>query len=162
MTKRQAVLDALNMLEIDYTMDEHPAVYTVEQVDELHIFDKGCGCKNLFLRDDKGKTHYLAVIPEHKPTDLKLLAEQMGSRRLSFASTQRLDKYLGLQPGEVTPLAVINEAAREVILAIDDDLVGEQMIGVHPNDNTATVWLSYEGLMKYIAHFGNRVLHVKL
>lgn len=162
MANRQAVLDTLTMLGIDYTMDEHPAVYTVEEVDELHIFDKGCGCKNLFLRDEKGKTHFLAVLPEHKVTDLKLLAAQVGTRRLSFASQQRLEKHLAIRKGEVTPLAVINDASHEVVLAIDNDLVGQSMIGVHPNDNTATVWLDYESLMKYINHFGNRVIHVDL
>lgn len=158
MQQREAVLNALEALSIPYELDEHMAVYTIEDIDKVGIFDKGCGCKNLFLRNASGKQHYLAVIPEHKQVNMKALAKSIGSSRLSFASAERLQEHLKLQAGEVTPLAAINDEQHAVTVVLDNDLKGEEKIGLHPNDNTATVWISFDGLMRYINHFGNEVI----
>ncbi len=80
---------------IQYRILEHPAVYTMAEMEQLGIFREGRVCKNLFLRDQKGKQHFLVSLPEEKQVDLKDLGEKLGGQRLSFASEERLQKYLG-------------------------------------------------------------------
>lgn len=162
MDKKQAVYDALSRQSIAYTVMEHPAVYTMEEMEKLHITEEGEVVKNLFLRNAKGKIHYLIVLPGDKKADLKGIAAKLGSTALSFASEQRLEKYLGLSKGSVSPLGVINDAAHEVIVAFDKSLEGKERIGVHPNENTATLWLRFEDLKRFVESCGNQALLLDL
>ena len=109
MAVKEAVFNKLNELGISYEVDEHQAAFTIEDIDKLGIFDKGVGCKNLFLRDGSGKRHFLLVAPEHKAVDLKSVKEQIGSSRLSFGSAERLDRCLKLTQGSVSPFCVLND-----------------------------------------------------
>lgn len=159
---RQKALDWLDANGIPYEMMEHKAVFTVEEMDEAGVSARGNVCKNLFLRDAKGKKHYLVVAPESKRVDLTALATQLGSTKLSFASTERLEKYLGVAHGSVSPLGVLNDGEHAVTLAFDQDLRAAAEVGVHPNDNTATVWVPFEPLRKALAALGNPVRFIKL
>jgi Ala-tRNA(Pro) deacylase len=156
------VYEMLKELGIEYEMMEHPAVFTIEEMDQLGITEKGGVCKNLFLRDEKGKRHFLVVLEKDKTADLKKIRDQIGSTRLSFASADRLAKHLKLTQGEVTPLGVINDEAHAVEVVLDKDIQGKDSLGFHPNTNTATVWISFDDLMKYLNHFGNKVKFVKI
>lgn len=157
MNPREKVLELLHTLKIEYQLVDHPAAFTVEEMDHLNLPQYGIGCKNLFLRDDKGKRHFLVVMDKDKTADLKSIQAQLGCSRLGFASEERLMKYLHLNKGEVTPLGIINDLEAAVEVVIDRDLAGADRIGVHPNDNTATVWISLDGLQKIIAQNGNRI-----
>ena len=150
------VLQALEHLNIPYDLTEHPAVYTIDEMRDLNLFELGTVCKNLFLRDQKGKKHFLVVASPDKKTNLKEIEEVLESGKLSFASEERLLKFLGVSTGAVSPLAVINND-KSVTLVIDKDLDSTKKLGVHPNDNTATVWLTYEDLLKFIEHHGNTI-----
>lgn len=145
---QKAVAEALDGLHISYEITEHPPVYTIEEMDSLGITSKGDVVKNLFLRDAKGKRHFLVVLEKDKRADLKALQEQLGSTKLSFASEERLEKHLGLSKGAVTPLGILNDFQGAVELVFDRDLIGRQRLGVHPNENTATLWISFDDLKK--------------
>ncbi|MBQ9989326.1 MAG: hypothetical protein IJP31_00035 [Lachnospiraceae bacterium] len=96
--------------------------------------------KNLFVRDDKKQNYYLITVKGNKRVDLKEFRRSNGTRALSFASADELMKIMGLIPGAVTPLGLLNDAEGKVQLFMDDELIKEPgLIGVHPNDNTATV-----------------------
>lgn len=159
---KQQVYDKLNELGIKYDVEEHEAAFTIEDIDRLGLFKRGVGCKNLFLRDGSGKRHFLLVAPEHKSVDLKSVREQIGSSRLSFGSAERLDKCLKLTQGSVSPFGVLNDKDCCVELVFDEDLKGESCVGFHPNINTATVWLSFEDLIKVIEDNGNSIKYVSL
>jgi len=146
----QNVYDILNSLEIKYDRYEHKPVFTVNEAKELDILIPGGKCKNLFLRNEKGDNHYLVILDENKRVDLKLLAKQIGTKRVSFASEERLYKYLKLTPGSVTPFGIINDDNREVIVLIDSDLTDEKLVNFHPNVNTATIGISYMDFEKFI------------
>lgn len=118
--------------------------------------------KNLFLRDAKGKRHFLVVVKEAKRVDLKTLGEQIGAGRLSFASEERLMKYLGLTKGAVTPLGVLHDEACMVEVIFDEDFGDMERIGVHPNENTASVFLSFADLERIIKKHGNSVEFLKI
>lgn len=162
MSAQEKVFEKLNELNIKYEVVNHPAVFTIEEMDDLKITEQGDVCKNLFLRDEKGKRHFLVVLDKDKKADLKDIQKQLGSTRLSFASAERLDKYLKLQKGEVTPLGVINDEEGSVEVVFDNDLIGKTKLGVHPNDNTATVWISFEDLKKVIDHNGNKIKYLNI
>ena len=155
--ERDLVYDKLNELKIKYTVIEHPPVYTIEEMDSLGIFNDVNICKNLFVRNDKGNKHYLIVIRKDKQADLKEISARISESRLSFASEERLLKHLGLKKGEVTPLGIINDEEHSVIILLDKDLDGKKPLGVHPNDNSATVVITFYSLIKYIKHFGNKL-----
>ncbi|WML34221.1 prolyl-tRNA synthetase associated domain-containing protein [Clostridium sp. OS1-26] len=162
MSAQEKVFEKLNELNIKYEVVNHPAVFTIEEMDALSITEQGDVCKNLFLRDEKGKRHFLVVLDKDKKADLKDIQKQLGSTRLSFASAERLDKYLKLQKGEVTPLGVINDEEGSVEVVFDNDLVGKTKLGVHPNDNTATVWISFEDLKKVVDQNGNKIKYLTI
>lgn len=159
---KKEILNLLDKKRIAYDKMEHPAVFTMEEMDALGITSKGFVCKNLFLRDAKGKTHLLLSMPEEKRVSLKDLAASLGMDRLSFASAQRLEKYLGLKAGMVSPFGVWNDAENKVIVILDEELMAQEKIGVHPNDNTATIWLAPKTLCDLITEKGNACRVVKL
>ena len=99
--KRQKVYDYLNQHGFAFSVTEHPAVVSIDEMKSLGIFLKGDVCKNLFLRDSAGKRHFLVTLPNDKVAPLKALQQTLGTSRLSFASQKRLGKYLNLVQGEV-------------------------------------------------------------
>ena len=155
-------LEKLKELNVDFKLIEHKAVYTIEEMDNLgkDFFDGAKICKNLFVRDQKGKKHFLIVMPEEKRANLSEIAEKIGTTKLSFASEERLMKYLKLTPGAVTPLAVINDENSEVEVILDEELKKETLLGVHPNINTETILLSPSDLEKYILSCNNKLKYI--
>lgn len=157
MDHKEKVFDMLNRLSIEYQTIDHPAAFTVEDINNLNMSQYGEVCKNLFLRDAKGERHFIIVLDKDKSVDLKTIQKRLDSSRLGFASEERLYKYLNLHKGEVTPLAIINNADHSVEVVIDNELKGKNKLGFHPNDNTATVFISFDDLTKYVKQNGNSV-----
>ena len=155
----EEILQRLKELGIQYELIEHKAVFNMEEMDALgkDFFKGETICKNLFLRDQKGKRHFLVTMKEEKQANLAEIAKSCLATKLSFASEERLKKYLNLTPGAVTPLAIINDEQKAVEVILDKDLFKEEKIGVHPGVNTATVIISPADLEKYIKANGNKL-----
>lgn len=164
MSEKEKVLAKLDELKIEYKLITHEAVHTMEDLENLGIFTEGEPCKNLFLRNANGKVHYVVSMLKDKHPDIQgSLKAQLSSSRLSFGSEARLMEHLGLHKGEVTPLGVINDKDHSVKVVLDSDLKKiDGLIGFHPNDCTAFVWLRLEDLLKYISHFGNEIIFVEI
>ncbi|MCC8179198.1 MAG: prolyl-tRNA synthetase associated domain-containing protein, partial [Cloacibacillus sp.] len=109
---------------IAYELLEHGPVYTIDEMKEVEGMKIEDVCKNLFLRDEKGKRHFLVVLDEAKSADLKAIRAQIGSTRLSFGSEERLMDNLGLIKGAVTSLGVLNDGAKSVDVGVDEGLRG--------------------------------------
>lgn len=160
---REEVLKKLQELNIEYKEIEHIPVFTIEDMDNLgNIFENAKICKNLFVRDQKGKRHFLIVMPEEKRAPLSEIAEKIGSTKLSFASNERLMKYLKLTPGSVTPLAIINDEENAVEVIFDEDLKKEKLLGVHPCVNTSTILITPSNLEKYVKELNNKLKYIKI
>lgn len=160
---REEVLKKLQELNIEYKEIEHIPVFTIEDMDNLgNIFENAKICKNLFVRDQKGKRHFLIVMPEEKRAPLSEIAEKIGSTKLSFASNERLMKYLKLTPGSVTPLAIINDEENAVEVIFDEDLKKENLLGVHPCVNTSTILITPSNLEKYVKELNNKLKYIKI
>lgn len=158
----QRVYDTLNEIGIEYEKYEHKPVYTIEDVNELDIDIPGDHTKNLFLRNRKGNVHYLVVLEDSKQADLKKLSKQLGSTPLSFASEERLGKYLGLKPGSVSPFGLINDSDKCVRVIIDNDILKAEKVGFHPNLNTATLVISCRDFQKFLKWTKNKVSYIKI
>lgn len=159
---KQMIYEFLDKKGISYEKLEHEAVYTMEDMEKAGITEKGTVCKNLFLRDAKGKNHFLVTVPEGKQVDLRSLSEKIGSTKLSFASAERLAKYLGVEQGCVSPLGILNDESKSVTVVFDEALKKDNAVGIHPNDNTASIWLAFQDLQKIIAEHGNNIIFIKL
>lgn len=160
--QEQAVYGVLEDLQIPYNRHEHPPVFTVEQAEEHWADIPATHCKNLFLRNKKGVTHYLVVVESSKQVNIAALTAKLGEDRLSFASPERLAAHLGLTPGSVSPFGLIHPGAKDVRVVIDADLRQSRDIAFHPNTNTATIVLSWRDFERFLEHRGNvvRYLHI--
>ena len=156
------VLAMLDQMNITYQIERHAAVFTIEDMENLQMEHIDKVAKNLFVRDDKKRNYYLLVVQKDKSVNLKELQHQIGSRRLSFASEDDLGRYLGLRKGEVSPFGILNDTNNAVTIIIDKDLSSCDFIGVHPNDNTATVWISVSGLEKVLETLNHEVKYISL
>lgn len=151
------VYEVLEKLNIHYEKIEHDSVYTVEEAQKIKSEICGIGCKNLFLKNKHNK-YYLYMLREDKRADLKNLSRILECGRLSFGSEDELYECLKLKRGSVTPLGIINDDSK-VIVILDKELKGEKIL-VHPNINTATVSLKYEDLLKVIDYCRNTYLEI--
>lgn len=141
-----------------HEVTEHKAVRNMADISEIYIPYPQANAKNLFIRDDKKRNYYLITVRGDKRVDLKELRHRYGTRPLSFASEEELMAVMGLKPGAVTPFGILNDRQLQVQVLMDSDFLEPPgLIGVHPNDNTATVWMRTEDLADIIKGHGNQV-----
>ncbi len=144
-------------LGLPFTRHEHPPVATVAEAEEYWGAIDALHAKNLFLRDAKGLRHFLVVLAATRRADLKALGETFGAGKLGFASPERLQTFLGLTPGAVSPFGLINDPAHLVEVAMDTALRSAERVAFHPNVNTATLVLTGEGFRRYLTSIGHEV-----
>lgn len=144
----------LGQLGIETTTTEHEAVFTVAESDGLNRELPGGHTKNLFLKDAKDRL-WLVVAEGHSPIDLKALPKVIGSARLSFGKPELLLEVLGVTPGSVTALALINDPAGSVGVVVDARLMEYDVINCHPLVNTATTSIRRDDLIKFIKATGH-------
>ena len=140
---------------IAYDRHDHPAVYTVEEADQLVPDLPGAKTKNLFLRDDKGKRHFLVLVPSDKRVNLKALKGVLGVKRISFGSPERLKKHLGIEPGAVSLLAVYNDSEHKVEVVMDQDLWESDTFLFHPLVNTSTLVIKKRDIERFLEATGH-------
>jgi len=147
---------------IEYSSYNHPAVFTVEEANRLVPDLPGIHTKNLFLRDKKAAQFFLLVCGDDKQVDLKQLSAQIGVKNLSLASDERLQQNLGITPGAVSILALVNDSSGKVQLLIDEDVKKAAAITAHPLVNTATLVLEQAALQKFLEIIAHSVRVVTL
>ena len=144
---KEEVCAYLDERGVVYDRVDHEAVFTMEAMDALALPFADAVVKNLFLRDDKKRNYYLVVMPEDKPANLKALRSALEARPLRFASEDDLKDILGLRGGAVSPFGVLNDEEGKVQVVIDEALRDWLAVGVHPNDNTATLRMPLSDLL---------------
>ena len=143
----------LDRLEIEHGTVEHPPFFTVEEGRCWHDKIPGLHCKNLFLKDEKGK-FWLALLPAEKRADLNALRKRIGAPRFSFGSAAWLQSVLGLTPGSVTPFGLMNDRERKVTVIVDEDILVSEWVNFHPLHNGASTTLRSAALMAFIRSLG--------
>jgi Ala-tRNA(Pro) deacylase len=151
---RQDLAARLAELGIDTQTVEHEAVFTVEQSSRLERELPGGHTKNLFLKDKKERV-YLIVALGSTNVDLKSLPKKLGCDRLSFGRPELLMQTLGVEPGSVTPFALINDRSRRVTVILDADMMRHERLNYHPLENTATTNITREDLLRFIRACGH-------
>lgn len=152
---KQEVYKFLKENNIWHEITEHKAVYNMAELEQIEIPYPEADAKNLFVCDDKKRNYYLITVKGNKRVDLKEFKSKNGTRSLRFASANDLMDIMVLKPGSVTPFGVLNDDELRVKVFFDSAFGG--LIGVHPNDNTATVWLNINDLADIIRRHGNSV-----
>jgi Ala-tRNA(Pro) deacylase len=152
----------LGELGIEFEYHEHPPAPTVEaalgywkDLDSTH-------CKNLFFRNHKGNRHYLVILDHTYQLAIRDLEQLLRQGKLSLASDPRLEKWLGLTPGSVTPFGLINDTDNHVHLFIDANLKKASKLSFHPNINTATLVISFDDLIRFLDWSGNTYEFIRL
>jgi Ala-tRNA(Pro) deacylase len=148
------LLARLEALGIPSSTIEHPPAFTVAEGEAVMGHLPGVHIKNLFLRDAK-ESMWLVVAPWDRVIDLKRLPTLIGSARISFGSANRLNRVLGVQPGSVTPFAVINDTQHQVRVILDAWMMTQDIINAHPLINTMTTSLTSSNLLKFFKATGH-------
>lgn len=144
----------LGELGIETSTREHPPLRTVEESRALRGAIPGAHTKNLFLKDKKGML-WLITAMEDTPVDLKTVHRQLGAARLSFGKPDLMRAVLGVEPGSVTPFALINDSARDVNFILDEALLAHETLNFHPLVNTATTSIARHDFLEFIAACGH-------
>ncbi len=155
MSAEQRLYAALKAAGIGYVVHEHPAVFTVE---ESRAIKTGIVClhtKNLFLKD-AGGAFFLLTVPADARIDLKRVHPLLGCRRLSFGKPDAMERLIGVTPGSVTPLAMINADPGVITLVLDKALAVDDPVGVHPLRNTATLALAGTDILNAVEGWGHK------
>ena len=155
MRGQQQVYDYLSKLGIQFDYYEHPEAPTIEIASQFYRGEWTVLCKNLFFRNHKGNRHYLVIMDSRHSMDIHDIEHKLHQGKLSFASPERMMKYLGVRPGSVSLFTLVNDVNHEVTLFVDNELRKAAKVSFHPNDNTASLVISNADMMKFIENIGN-------
>ncbi len=160
--KIKKVLEYLDAGGFVYDCYGHPEAATIAVAKEFWRKDGSKHCKNLFFRNHKGNRHYLVVLDCERDLDIHDLEQRLHQGKLSFASPARMDKYLGISPGSVSPFGLINDKENHVHLFLDENLQNYDSLSFHPNDNRATVVISKAEFARYLQEVGNTFEYIQM
>ena len=149
-------------LAIQYEYHEHPPLATIEDA-KIHWENYNSGrCKNIFFRNHKGSRHYLVILEYLRQLDIRDLEKRLKQGKLTFASDKRLKRYLGVEPGSVSPFGLINDSEKHVHLFIDEKLNEFDRLTFHPNINSASLVISKSDFLKFLEYTGNTFEFIQL
>lgn len=140
---------------IPFQYFEHEEAGTIEQAEQAWKNISAQKCKNIFFRNHKGNRHYLVILEHKRNVDIHQLEQKLHQGKLTFASEKRLEKYLGVKPGSVSPFGLINDTENHVYVFIDEQLAAAEEISFHPNDNHATLVIKNTDFKKILDIIGN-------
>ena len=152
----------LDKLHIAYEYIEHPPAPTIEIAKQYWAGHDAQHCKNLFFRNHKGNRHYLVILNCDRDMAIHDIEKQLHQGKLSFASEARMDKYLGVKPGSVTPFGLINDTEHHVTVFLDHTLQQAEKLSFHPCINTASLIIKREDLIKFLDYCGNEYLWMEV
>ena len=155
MTGQPQVYAALERLGIHFDYYEHPEAPTIEIASRFYRGEGTTLCKNLFFRNHKGNRHYLVIMDARYPMDIHDLEHRLRQGKLSFASPERMMRYLGVRPGSVSLFTLVNDTAHEVTLFVDRFLLEADKVAFHPNDNRASLVITRDDMLRFIHSTGN-------
>ena len=146
---------------IPFEIYDHQPITSVEESKQLGLPHEGAGTKNFFLRDKKKRNYFIITTKEDKPVDLKKVRELLGTSALSFASSEDLDQMLGVVTGAVGPFGALNDAEHSVRVYIDSEY-REGLMDAHPNDNSATMFLNADDVIRILMDYGHAAEYIDL
>jgi Ala-tRNA(Pro) deacylase len=161
LTTKDAILARLEALGIEAATTHHPPVFTVEEAQEHTRHLPGGHCKNLFLKDKKDRLWLVTCLDEQR-VDLNRLSKLLGAARFSFGKAELLREALGVTPGSVTPLAIVNDRDQRVTHVLDAKLLAHELVNCHPLENDATTTLKSADLLRFVRSTGHEPIILDL
>ena len=149
------VYECLQRMGIAFDYYEHPEAPTIEIARHFYRGEGTVLCKNLFFRNHKGNRHYLVIMDSRHDMDIHQIEHLLHQGKLSFASPERMMRYLGVRPGSVSLFTLVNDQNHEVTLFVDKYLLEAEKVSFHPNDNRASLVITRDDMMKFIKQIGN-------
>lgn len=172
MLRQSIVTQYLSKHNIPFDIYDHPEGKTIQEAKQWWRADGSVHCKNIFLRNHKGNQHYLVCFHCDHDLNIRDLEQRLKQRlqaqgnsapgKLSFASPDRMLKYLGLEPGSVSPFGLINDVEHHVQLFLDTVLQQAETLSFHPNDCRATVVIQRADFERYLSLVGNSYEYMQL
>jgi Ala-tRNA(Pro) deacylase len=159
---QEKVYETLKTLNINFEYYEHKPAPTIEDALTCWRGIESTFCKNLFFRNHKGNKHYLVVLEHSYHLDIHDLEQRLKQGKISFASPERLAKYLGLKGGSVSPFGLVNDVENHVHVFIDINLRKASKLSFHPNDNTASLVVKTDDFIRYMEASGNTYEFIEL
>jgi Ala-tRNA(Pro) deacylase len=153
--KRVQISTYLKEHKIPFEVHEHPPVSTVEEALPYWNTIDSAHCKNLFFRNHKGNKHYLVILDHRRQLNIRDLEQRLKQGKISFASPERMERFLGVNGGSVSAFGIINDHENHVHLFIDKSLKDVEHISFHPNENTATFVISFASFIKFLESSNN-------
>ncbi|MEI8203576.1 MAG: prolyl-tRNA synthetase associated domain-containing protein [Bacteroidota bacterium] len=147
--------ERLELLQIEFDYYEHPPAPTVAIASQYWKDIASAHCKNLFFRNHKGNRHYLVVIDYRQDLSIHDLELRLKQGKLTFASPERMHRFLGVEPGSVTPFGIINDEHQHVKLFLDENLLKQERLTFHPCINTASLVIKLNDFMRFLDSCGN-------
>lgn len=158
----ESIYALLQRHSVPYERFDHPAARTCEEADRVIPFFDAARTKNLFLRDSSGRRHFLLTVRTDKIIDFKSLARHPDLGRVGLASETRLEKHLGLRPGCLSMLSMVNDLQHHVGLIVDEDIWTADRVLCHPLINTSTLIMAMTDLRRLLSELGHNPLVVKI
>ena len=162
MNGSEKLYQLLERLNIPFVYLEHPAAPTIEIAKQYWAGHDAKHCKNLFFRNHKGNRHYLVILDCDRDMDIHNIEKQLRQGKISFASEQRMVKYLGVTPGSVTPFGLINDEENHVRVFIDKNLQKAERLSFHPCINTASLIISKNDFIRFMDYVQNSYEWIEL
>ena len=159
MLSKEELIKLLDESNCDYEVKEHAPLFTVEDSKLLRGSILGAHSKNLFLKDAKGQ-FYLLSVEENTKVDLKKIMNFIGSKKLSFAKAEYLESILGIEPGSVSPFALINDVDKKGLFFLDKNFLNYEKLNFHPLVNTATINIATSDMIKFIEEKHNPIKYI--
>ena len=148
------VKEYLNTLGIQFKIVEHEPAYTTEEADKYIEGHDGVRTKTMFICNKKKTNYYMIIMDDSKRLDMNKFKEIVSEKQMKMASEESLKEKLGIKPGMVSPFGLLNNDEKDVKIYMDKEIITEEIMTFHPNDNTKTLFITTKDLFKYLENIG--------
>ena len=148
------VKEYLNTIGIQFKIVEHEPAYTTEEADKYIEGHDGVRTKTMFICNKKKTNYYMIIMDDSKRLDMNKFKEIASEKQMKMASEEALKEKLGIEPGMVSPFGLLNNDEKDVKIYMDKEIITEEIMTFHPNDNTKTLFITTKDLFKYFGNIG--------
>ena len=156
------VKEYLNSIGIQFKIVEHEPAYTTEEADKYIEGHDGVRTKTMFICNKKKINYYMIIMDDSKRLDMNKFKEIVSEKQMKMASEEALKEKLGIEPGMVSPFGLLNNDEKDVKIYMDKEIITEEIMTFHPNDNTKTLFITIKDLFKYIENIGYEINIIEL
>ena len=156
------VKEYLNSIGIEFKIVEHEPAYTTEEADKYIEGHDGVRTKTMFICNKKKTNYYMIIMDDSKRLDINKFKEIVSEKQMKMASEEALKEKLGIEPGMVSPFGLLNNDEKDVKIYMDKEIITEEIMTFHPNDNTKTLFITTKDLFKYIESIGYEINIIEL